>query len=305
MITAPMKMRSNSTVLISNASAGRGGARRALEVIRLYDELKGHGIDVEVLHTNAPGEATILTSKAVANGASTVIISGGDGTINEALQGLVGTNARLAIWPRGTANVLARELGISTNLSKIVDMIVRAKTRMIFPGCAIQDDTGERRYFFLMAGIGLDASVVKSVRTGLKRRVGKAAFWYSGLEHLATWVPMQFEIEVNGQLLIATFVAIGKGSLYGGGLSVTPRAKIDEPEFEVCIMTTRSRLRYLRLLPSIAFGGLANDLHDVRFIRTKRAHVRGNVAVQVDGELISQPPMTFEVVAEPLAVLVP
>ena len=298
-------MKSGAIVLISNPYAGRGGDKRALEVTRFCDALNARGIELEVLHTTAQGEATTLTARAAERGASTIIISGGDGTINEALQGIVGTDVRLAIWPRGTANVLSRELGMPTNQSKIVEMIARARTKMIYPGCAIQEETGERRYFFLMAGIGLDASVVKGVRAGLKRRIGKAAFWYSGLEHLASWVPLQFEIEVEGQSLTATFAAIGKGSLYGGGLSVTPRARIDSPEFEICIMTTQSRLRYLRLLPSVVGGGLVKDLHDVRFIRTTRARVTGDVAVQVDGELIGQPPMTFEVVPEPIEIIIP
>jgi YegS/Rv2252/BmrU family lipid kinase len=298
-------MKSGTTVLISNPNAGRGGAKRALEVARFCSAMADHGIEPEVLHTTAPGEATTLAARAADNGASTVIVSGGDGTINEALQGLIGKRTRLAIWPRGTANVLAHELGIPTNQSKVVDIIVRANTMMIYPGCAIHDDTGELRYFFLMAGIGLDASVVKGVRPGLKRRIGKAAFWYSGLEHLAGWVPVQFEIEVEGQSYTATFAAIGKGSLYGGGLSVTPRARIDKPEFEICIMTAQSRLQFLRRLPSIMRGGLTKETHDVRFIQTSSARVRGNVAIQVDGELIGQPPMSFKVEKEPLEIIVP
>jgi diacylglycerol kinase family enzyme len=146
---------------------------------------------------------------------------------------------------------------------------------------------------------------VKGVHPGLKRRVGKAAFWYSGLEHLAGWRPVPFEIETEGQSITATFAAIGKGSLYGGGLSVTPRARLDKPEFEICIMTAKSRLRYLRLLPSIVRGGITKDLVDVRFIRTSRARVTGEVAVQVDGELIGRPPMSFEVVRESIEIVVP
>lgn len=298
-------MKSGTTVLISNPNAGRGGAKRALEVIRFCEALKARGIDTEIMSTTAPDEATALAANAARNGAATIIVSGGDGTINEALQGLVGTNVSLAIWPRGTANVLARELGISTNLEKVADIIASGKTRTIYPGCALQEETGSRRYFFLMAGVGLDASVVKGVRPGLKRRIGKAAFWYSGLEHLAGWLPIPFEIEAEGQSIMATFAAIGKGSLYGGGLSVTPRARLDKCEFEICIMTARSRLRYLRLLPTVVRGGIENDVHDVRFICTSRARVTGNVAVQVDGELIGRPPMTFEVVPEPLKVIVP
>jgi YegS/Rv2252/BmrU family lipid kinase len=298
-------MKNVSTVLIANPLSGRGGSKRVDEVARFCDAMLKRGIEVEVLPTNAPGEATTLAASAVKSGASTVIVSGGDGTINEALQGIIGTKTRLAIWPRGTANVLALELGIPSKLSKVVEIISGAKTKRLYPGCAVQEATGERRYFFLMAGIGLDASVVKGVSPRLKQRIGQAAFWYSGLEHLAGWTPVPFEIEVKGESITATFAAIGKGSLYGGGLSVTPRARIDRPEFEICIMTAVSRLRYLRLLPSIMRGGLLKDVHDVRFIRATQARVTGDIAVQVDGELIGGPPMSFEVVTEPLDVIVP
>jgi YegS/Rv2252/BmrU family lipid kinase len=298
-------MNTSATVLISNPDAGGGGERRALEVTRFSTELKARGIDAQVMLTTAPGEATVLASRAIEKGASTIIVSGGDGTINEALQAIVGSHIRLAIWPCGTANVLARELGIPTNRSRTMEIIARGNTKRIYTGCAIQEETGERRYFLLMAGIGLDASVVKGVRPGLKRRIGKAAFWYSGLEHLAGWVPVPFEIEVEGESVIATFAAIGKGSLYGGGLSVTPRARLDQPEFEICIMSATSRLRYLRLLPAVVRGGIKSDTRDVRFIRTSLTRVRGRVAVQVDGELIGQPPMRFEIVPEPLEIVVP
>ena len=298
-------MNSKPTVLITNPNAGRGGAKRAREVSRFCDALKTYGIELNVVQAIAPGDAARHARKAVGNGASMVIVSGGDGTINESLQGLVGTDVRLAVWPRGTANVLAHEIGIPTSPDKVVEIIARGKFMSIYPGCATQEDTSDRRYFLLMAGIGLDASVVRGVRPGLKRRIGKAAFWYSGLEHLAGWVPVPFEIEAEGQSIDATFAAIGKGSLYGGGLSVTPRARLDQPEFEICVMSARTRLRYLRLLPTVVRGGITKDIADVRFIRTTHARVTGNVAVQVDGELIGRPPMTFDSVPEPLRIIVP
>lgn len=299
-------MNKRQPVLISNPHAGRGGARRALEVARFCEALKAHGIELEVLHTNAPGEATTLAARAAERGASTIIVSGGDGTINEALQGLVGTGARLAIWPRGTANVLAREIAMPTKLEKVAEIIARGKTKRIYPGCAILEETGARRYFFLMAGIGLDASVVRGVHPGLKRRVGKAAFWYSGLGHLAHWQPVPFNLEVEGKTFPATFAAVGKGSRYGGDLSITPRARLDKAEFEICLINSESRLRYLRLLSSAMRGGVAaNGTKEVQFIRATRARVTGRVAVQVDGELIGEPPMTFEIVIEPIEIVVP
>ncbi|HEX8853669.1 MAG TPA: acylglycerol kinase family protein, partial [Pyrinomonadaceae bacterium] len=98
-----------TAILISNPNAGRGGRRRAREVARFREALAARGVRVEVWNTRARGDATRLASEA-ARAAHEIIVSGGDGTINEALQGLTGAGARLAIWPAGTANVLARHL---------------------------------------------------------------------------------------------------------------------------------------------------------------------------------------------------
>ena len=126
-----------------------------------------------------------------------MIVSGGDGTINEALQGLVGRRVRLAIWPRGTANVVGRELQLPRQIERLADIVAAGETRRIHVGCATIENTGERRYFLLMAGIGIDAAIVDCVRPALKKRVGEAAFWYSGLETFARWKPKRFFVEVE------------------------------------------------------------------------------------------------------------
>jgi diacylglycerol kinase (ATP) len=292
-------------VLIYNPNAGRGGARRLREVKRFRELMRRHAVPVEVLETRGPGDAEHLTRKVVGEGAREVIISGGDGTINESLQGLMGTDARLGIWPSGTANVLARELGLPFNLERVAKTIARASSQSIYPGCAIKEETGERRYFFLMAGIGLDASIVRAIRPRMKRRIGKAAFWYTGLGHLAHWQPVPFTVEVEGQTYEATFAAIGKSAHYGGDLSITPHARLDQPEFEICLINSQSRLRYLHLLSHAMRGGMKESANVLRLIRTTRARAFGPTSVQADGELIGDLPMTFEIAPHPIEIITP
>jgi diacylglycerol kinase (ATP) len=291
-------------VLISNPNAGRGGARRSREVLRFCELLKKRDVIIEVLDTRGPGDAEHLARQVVREGAREVIVSGGDGTINEALQGLVGTEARLGIWPSGTANVLARELGLPFNLESLAETIARASTQRIFMGCALKELTGERRYFCLMAGIGLDASIVRAIRPRMKRRIGKAAFWYTGLGHLAHWQPVAFNIEVERQSFPATFAAIGKAAHYGGELSITPHARLDQPEFEICLINSHSRLRYLHLLSHAMRGGMKDSAHGARLIRTTRARAVGPTSVQVDGELLGDLPMSFEIAPYSINVIV-
>jgi len=298
-------MTERKAVLISNPNAGRGGRKRALEVARFCELLKSRGVAVELLNTDGPNDAARLAARAASSGVREVIVSGGDGTINEALQGLVGTDARLAIWPRGTANVLARELKLPFTVDKAAEVIARAHSERIYIGSATAEATGERRYFFLMAGVGLDASIVESVRPRLKRRVGEAAFWYSGIGHLLSWQPVPFQIEVGGETYTATFAAIGKAPHYGGELSITPRARLDEPEFEVCLINSHSRLRYLRLLSRAMRGGLPANTRGVRYIRAAHARATGDVLVQVDGEIIGRPPMIFEIAPHSIEVITP
>jgi YegS/Rv2252/BmrU family lipid kinase len=294
----------STEVLIFNPKTGKYASRRT-PIEAIVSRLQAIGVNVEVVATRGPGDATRIAAAAGRNGTSNVIVSGGDGTINEALQGLVGSKARLAILPRGTANVLARELELPLDAEAAAEVIARGKTRRIHVGCAIDETSQSRRYFLLMAGIGLDASVVRRVHPRLKKHLGQAAFWFSGLSHLADWQPIPFHIEINGEVLQATYVAIGKAASYGGDLAVTPRAQLDRPDFEVCVIDSNSRLRYLRLLSYVMRGGVPLDKSEVRFLRTSQARATGDALVQVDGELIGKLPMRFEIAEQTIEVVVP
>ena len=293
-------------VLIANPRAGQGGPRQREEAIQRFCLLlKNHKIDVEVRPTLGPNDATRLAREAAKEGFRDIIVSGGDGTINEALQGLIGSNVRLGIWPRGTANVLGRELQLPRQVERIADVIATGKAKRIHIGCATVESTGDQRYFLLMAGIGLDAAIANNVRPALKKRVGEAAFWYSGLEQFARWKPMAFSVVVDGTEYPATFAAIGKAPHYGGNLAITPRARMDQPEFEVCLISSTQRTRFLRLLPLARFGGVPEGTKDVTFLRTTKARAIGlGVQAQVDGEVIGDLPMTFTISPHSIEVIV-
>ena len=233
---------SRKAILISNPKTGRYISRRKT-IQELASDLNAQGLEVELKFTAGPGDAAVLAAKAANNGSTDVIVAGGDGTINEAIQGMVGTTSRLGILPRGTANVLARELGLPMNIDAAINIAAEGKSRRIHFGIAIDETTNTRRHFVLMAGIGLDASVVRGVQPGLKKRIGKGAFWLSGLSHLATWNPNPFTLEIEGKRYKATFAAIGKAARYGGDLMITPRARLDEPLFEICIIESVSRVQ--------------------------------------------------------------
>ena len=291
--------------LISNPKTGRYGSRWLRPIQEVASQLRSLGLDVELKLTTGPGDATEFAARAANNGSSDVIVAGGDGTINEAIQGLAGSKARLGIIPRGTANVLARELKLPLDDEQATAVAARGNARRIHLGLAIDETTGTKRHFALMAGVGLDASVVRGVRPRLKKRIGQGAFWISGLSHLADWKPNPFTLEIEGRSYSGTFAAIGNAPRYGGDLAITPGARLDKPEFEICIIDTLSRLRYLHLLSYAMRTGMPHNKPGVKFVKTARVRAIGDAPVQVDGELIGQLPMRFEIAAESLEVIVP
>ena len=284
-------------LLIANPNAGRGNPDQRRQAIERFVELlKQRNVDVVTRLTSGPNDATRIAREAAQSGWQDVIASGGDGTINEVLQGLIGSTSRLSIWPRGTANVVARELNLPRPLDRLADVIAAETFRRVHVGCATAEGNPHGRYFLLMAGVGADAAVVERVRPFLKKRIGEAAFWYSGIETLVKWKPPSFVVEVERRQYTATFAAIGKAPHYGGKLAVTPRARMDQPDFEVCLIHSTERLRYLRHLSRVAFGGIPQDTRDVTFLRATTVHISGeNVQAQVDGELIGFVPMTFTI----------
>lgn len=297
-------MSTRKATLISNPKTGRYSSRRR-SIQDVASRLETLGVAVDLQLTSGPGDATKIAARAARNGSSEVIVAGGDGTINEAIQGLAGTDARLAIIPRGTGNVLARELGLPLDEEAALAVVAQGKSRKIYLGLAIDETTNESRYFVLMAGIGLDASVVGRVQPSLKKRIGRGAFWVSGLSHLANWNPQPFTLEINGDKYSATFAAIGKAARYGGDLAITPGARLDQPEFEVCIIQTASRVRYLRLLSQAMRSGMPRDKREVCFVNAVTVKAHGNAQVQIDGELIGALPMRFEIAPHSLEVIVP
>ena len=158
----------------------------------------------------------------------------------------------------------------------------------------------------MMAGIGLDASIARSVNKKLKRRTGEFAYWLSGIRHLFLWRAEPFAIEVDGRSYKGVFALIGNGKGYGGGMMMTPGARLEEPWFEVYILPPlANNFKYLRALGACMRG--KPDVAGVSLVRGK--HIKANSAhepwVEADGEIIGPLPMTFDIVPDALSVIVP
>ena len=298
-------MARRQATIIYNPMSGRP-ARRADNARRMAELLAARGIQSEARATAGPDDATRLAREAVNNGSDIIISYGGDGTLNEVLQGIVGTRAALAVWAGGTANVVARDLCLPTDVDRLAEVIAAGKTSRITLGLARSDAEAQGRYFFMFAGIGLDASIARKVNPKLKRRTGEFAFWVEGIKHILTWRAETFVIEIDGKKFESVFALIGNGKGYGGGFCLAPNARLEEPMFEVYIVPKRStNLAYLRDLAAVARGNPA--IKGVNIVKGR--HVKANSShepwVEVDGELIGPLPMTFDVVPDALSVIVP
>ena len=317
-------MNHKRATIIFNPMSGRP-ARRAEDVRRMIALLGERGVDAQAHATAGPGDATKLAEEAVAAGADIMISYGGDGTLNEVIQGMAGSQTALAVWPGGTSNVVARDLGTPFEIRGLADMIAGGKTRRIALGLVLgngcqglgigrngserQPPTPSpqplRRYFLMMAGIGLDASIARGVNKKLKRRTGEFAYWLSGIRHLFLWRAEPFTVEVDGRIFKGAFALIGNGKGYGGGMMMTPGAKLEEPWFEVYILPPlANNFAYLRALvacmrgkPEVSGGSLIRGTH----VKANSAH---EPWVEADGEIIGPLPMTFDIVPDALSVIV-
>ncbi|MFL6277082.1 MAG: diacylglycerol/lipid kinase family protein [Blastocatellia bacterium] len=296
-------MPQQQAVIIYNPMSGRAGSR-AENARHMTGLLAARGIRAEAYATTGPDDATRLAREAVSQGVETIISYGGDGTLNEVIQGMARRTAALAIWPGGTSNVVARDLGMPFTAERLADVIAAGKTIRVALGLALRAET--QRYFLMMAGIGLDASIARSVNKRLKRRAGELAYWVSGIKHLFTWPAELFTINVDGQRFESAFAIIGNGKGYGGGMLLTPNARLDEPLFEVYILPVlRSNVAYLRVLSACMRG--KPEASGATMIKGRRVEANSSHApwVQADGEVIGPLPMRFEVVPDALTLIVP
>jgi YegS/Rv2252/BmrU family lipid kinase len=290
---------SRSAVLVHNPGSGQR-RDRFHSVTRMVDALRARGITVTPQVTTGPADATRLTAAALEARVDLVIVHGGDGTVNEAMQVLVGTSTPLAVWPGGTSNVLARELALPGGMDLLADVIAAERTRRVSVGRA-----GER-YFLLMAGVGLDADIVRAVHPGLKRLTGEGAYWMAGLRQLTDWHPVPFLLETEAGQHSATFAVVANAPSYGGGLRFAPEARMDDDLLDVCLFDAMQRHRFARYLAA-AFTGSHLGMPGVTYLKTRRVVVHGDASrfVQVDGELLGPLPVSFECVPDALSLVVP
>jgi len=251
--------------------------------------------------TSGPGTAGSLAEEAVRQGADLVLVLGGDGTVNEVVQGLAHSKVPLGVLPGGTANVLATELGLGSRPEAAARLSFAFEPRPVALG-RITGSFGSR-YFLLMAGAGLDATIVYEVSAGLKNAAGKLAYWAAGLSRLANRVE-QLEVRVDSEIHQCGFALVSRVRNYGGDLEIARGVSLHDDHFEVVVFEGSNPLRYAWYMLNVA----AKRVQRIRGVRVLRAHhveILTETAVQIDGEYLGRQAVSIEIVPGALKLLLP
>lgn len=302
----PIPLLSHRIGLIYNPFAGglKGAARARLD--RAVRTLEGAGAAVELIATPGPRMAGEMAARAVDAGCDLILAAGGDGTINETVNGIAGSNVMFGILPAGTANVLANEVGFANRPDHAAKQILSATPARIALG--LLERSGEaRRYFLLMAGVGLDARIVYELDLNLKSRFGKLSYWHGGFRQLGRPVP-RFDLAVNGSQYCASFALITRVRNYGGDFEIARRIRLTDDDFEVVVFQNTRWQDYLRFFGAVMTNRLERT-PGVAVERATKVEVSApedrRIYIQTDGEAVGVLPATISTAPDSLTLLLP
>jgi diacylglycerol kinase (ATP) len=293
--------------LIYNPSA-RGLDLRGIEGIdRALDALREAGHGVTPVRTRGPGTGEEVGRECVRSGADLILVAGGDGTVNEVANGVVHESVPFGVFPAGTANILANELGLAGSMEDVARQVADWVPHRICVGLLKADGGASHRYFLMVAGVGLDAHIVGQVDPFWKRSQGKLSYMLAGLAELGRELD-EFDARVGESSWRLTFALASRVRNYGSTVVITPEAGLNRDDLAMALFEGRNTFRYLTYLG----GVLANKLEGMEGVtllhaRSAEFQPRGDspVYVQVDGELAGALPATVEIVPDALTLLMP
>ena len=316
-VAAEQSMR--KVALIENPASGTVSPLRRGVVRKATAALIEAGIEVDHVVIDGPGRGSALAAEAVADGCDTVLVCGGDGTVHEVLQSLVGTGVALGVLPLGTANALAANLGLAGSPDKAIRALLDARPVEVPVGrihYRAQDGSHQCRYFTVAAGVGPDALLMARMDPGLKRRLGYVLYMIEAFRIWASHPFPLFEARVDDgdggkETVCASQILAVRIRSFGGALGqLAPGASLHSHELSLVAFRTRSRLHYLRFLLAVV-AGRQTFTNGVQLITAKSVEcnavpgTKGPLYVEADGELLGHVPARLEMTDEKLTLLVP
>ncbi|HTZ98495.1 MAG TPA: YegS/Rv2252/BmrU family lipid kinase [Terriglobales bacterium] len=308
-------------ILLHNPFSGPLRSRRAADVEVALNVLRSGGVDAYEEPTRAAGSAAEQAKEAIANGCDTVFACGGDGTVHDILQGLVGTEAALGVIPVGTANALAHDLNLPMNAEGAAQAALTSEPRRIAVGkLQYQHWGGDQRscYFTVAAGIGVDAHLFYKLNATAKLHLGMGAYYARATQLWLTHRMENFGIRVgdNGQprqAEVSQVLAV-RIRYFGGMLrELAPGASLERNDLRLVLFHTRSRLAYLHYIFRGLFGArwkvpgieLVHSSKVVCQSITKDSGKSSRLYVEADGELLGTLPAEISVIPDALTILWP
>ena len=290
---------------IVNPVSGQHDAGRIRELVER--ELTKRDIEVEVRFTEGEGDALRWAQGAADEGFDLVIASGGDGTVMEAMSGLVkcGCPVPLAQLPAGTASLLARALDVPQNLEKALEVALTGEAVRLDVGYLPTHD----RYFALVAGAGWDARLIEDAPRGLKRRIGFAAYIFTGLKNLTNLRRTTIELEIDGKKetrTAHTVMIANIGQIDSVGLALGPDIGPHDGKLDAVIVASSTARSVARLTYRLLTRQFSN-YRDLAYIKAERVSVKTStpLPLEIDGEPIGETPFVAEIVPEGALVIVP
>ena len=298
------------TELIVNLTAGGGKPDHHLVTVLEY--LKEKGLNFKVCITTRQGEAVELAQKAADNGAELIISVGGDGTVNEIVNGIMKSknDPSLGIIPLGWANDFIKSTDIPSDIIEACKILIKGKTKKIDVGVI-----NNQIYFANICGIGFDAEVallanqMKSKHPNLRILSAFVYVFATVKKLLSPFSYHNVKIKFDGQEIHSKilFIAISNGKFYGGRFKITPEAILDDGLLEICLVEEMGRFKYLSIIPK-AFKGTHASVKGINFYRAKEVVIQSSepVLAQVSGEVIEgQKKFTITLLPKSLKLIVP
>ena len=291
-----------SAVIITNPASG-SYAQRIDSIHEDMEFLKQRGWNIELRLTKEAGDATRLARQAVLEKVDIVVAAGGDGTINEVVQGLAGSETALGVLPTGTVNVWSREMNIPLDHVGARDVLFNGKKRCI--------DLGQMndRYFLLMGGIGLDGEVAQAVEKKGLKRLGVLGYFLTSVWYGSRYPGFSVQVKFGERVIKtrALQIVIGNTQLYGGSaVKFTWQAKCDDGLLDLCIVRGRSIVSRAFVIIDFLLHR-KQKLQDIDYETCDLIEVSTHkpVAIQIDGDAMGYTPATFKAVPASLNVIVP
>ena len=286
-------------LIILNPAAGRSrSSERRLG--RVVAALERRGCAV-VLRRAGPesGDAERLAREAEAE-FDVIVAAGGDGTLNAVVNGMAAAPRPVALLPFGTANVLAREIGLTRAPERLAGLIASAPARPVWPGLV-----GDR-LFLTIASSGFDARIVAAVNRRLKLHTGRFAFAWAILVGLWRYRACELCVRVDGVDHPAATMIAANGRFYAGSHVIAPGADLAEPMLDLVLFERSGRLAVLRYLGALLLGRLPRR-HDITLLRSREAFVSATeaVPVQADGEIVTHLPVRIGIAERPVRLVRP